>query len=294
MKVLNFGSLNIDYVYRVPHLVKPGETLASISLKIFAGGKGANQSVALALAGAQVTHAGKIGKEGAWLLKKLADAGVDSQLVTQSESNNGHAIIQVDDHGENAIILFAGANQETTEKEIDRALERSEKGSMLLLQNEINLIPSIIEKAKRRGLKICFNPAPMSAEVKKYPLQAIDLLVMNQTEGATLVGEGSPKEILRKLTTAFPLAEIILTLGGEGVLYQHKETYHQIPAIPVKAVDTTAAGDTFIGYFLAFYLEKKPVRECLTIASTAAAICISRSGAQDSIPRRLEVLSWKH
>jgi ribokinase len=291
MKVLNFGSLNIDYVYRVPHLVQHGETLASHSLKIVAGGKGANQSVALARAGVKVFHAGKVGKEGSWLITKLAEAGVNTKWLKEGKESNGHAIIQVDDQGENAIILFAGANFQITEEEIDQVLEHFEKGDFLLLQNEINLIPSIIEKAHNKGLKICCNPAPMAPEVKNYPLHWIDILFVNEIEGAALVGGGSSEEILKKLSHRYPRAEIILTLGADGVLYQFQKTHYHVPIYPVRVVDTTAAGDTFTGYFLAYYLEGKSTQQALEFASKAAAICVSRSGAQDSIPTRAEVLS---
>jgi ribokinase len=290
MKVINYGSLNIDYVYCVPHISQPGETLCSRAFEIFTGGKGANQSVALARARAKVFHAGKVGVDGKWMLEKLVASGVDVSLVDVSDGKTGHAIIQVDDKGENSIVLFPGANRQITQTEIEKALSQGEKGDILLLQNEINVVPYIIESGHKHGMKICLNPAPFGKEALDYPLYLVDTLIVNEIEGKGLSGKTLPDAIINALSSKFPKAEIILTLGNKGVMYKSMREGMSVPAVKVKPVDTTAAGDTFIGYYLASQMENKPVKESLEIACKAASICVSRKGAQDSIPYMKEVL----
>lgn len=169
MPILNFGSINIDHVYRVPHLVLPGETLSARSCTIKPGGKGANQSAAIAQAGGSVFHAGKIGEDGRWMVEMLNEFGVDTQFVRVGETATGHAIIQVDDNGENSIVIYGGGNQEITRDEIDATLDSVEAGTLLLLQNEINDVPYIMRAAADRGIAICINPAPMTEAVQGYP-----------------------------------------------------------------------------------------------------------------------------
>ena len=151
MKILNFGSINIDLVYRVPHIVKPGETLSSLSLARFAGGKGNNQSIALARAGAPVFHAGKIGKDGAWIVAMLKVAGADVRFVKKDPGPTGHAVIQVADSGQNSIVLFPGANRTITPQEIRDTLAHFGKGDILLLQNEINALGTDPDDAGLQG-----------------------------------------------------------------------------------------------------------------------------------------------
>ncbi len=289
MRILNFGSLNIDHVYRVDHIARPGETIASRSLDVYAGGKGANQSVALARAGADVSHAGRVGEDGQWLLDKLTQAGVDVSLIeVGSVARTGHAVIQVDNTGENAILLHGGANQTIAPDQIDRTLGGFNKGDVLLLQNEINHIPALINAAADHGLSVCLNPAPMTDEVRNWPLNKVSLLIVNETEAEALCGEADPWEMLPKLTEMTG-GEVIVTLGDKGALYAgQSEAVHQ-PAIKADVIDTTAAGDTFIGYFLARRAAGDPVEQCLKIATTAAAMCVAKGGAMDSIPDGNEV-----
>ncbi len=289
MRVINYGSLNIDYVYRVPHISRPGETLSSSSYEVFTGGKGANQSVALARAGAQVAHAGKVGKDGEWLLSKLDSFGVDTRLITVGEGKTGHAIIQVDDEGENSIVLYPGANRQIRREEIDNALESATANETLLLQNEINNVPYLIQAGHKRGMKVCLNPAPFGDEVLTYPLHLVDTLIVNRIEGQGLAGGETTEKIIDRLSEKLPETEIILTLGSDGALCRlHDEEFYS-PGVLADTVDTTAAGDTFIGYYLASRLDGRPIMECLQIACRAAAICVSRRGAQDSIPKKKEV-----
>lgn len=223
MKVINYGSLNIDYVYRVPHISRPGETLCSTAFDIFTGGKGANQSVALARSGAKVLHAGKVGADGKWMLDKLAASGVDVSLATISDGKTGHAIIQVDDKGENSIVLFPGTNRQIKRDEIAAVFSKASGGDILLLQNEINDLPYIIESGHKRGMKICLNPAPFGKEVLEYPLTLIDTLIVNEIEGKGLSNKTAQEEIVSVLSKKYPKAEIVLTLGNKGVIYRSQD-----------------------------------------------------------------------
>ena len=290
MRILNFGSLNIDYVYRVGQIARPGQTINGRSFEVFAGGKGANQSVALAKANAHVVHAGRIGPEGRWLLEKLRDFGVDTSHVRiDDNSRTGHAIIQIDDCGENAIVLFPGANHRIDRLQIDTTLNHFGREDVLLLQNEINEIPYLIEAGRARGMTICFNPAPFDNAVHAYPLDQVHVLVLNQTEGQDLSGCRSADRTLGTLAVRYPSAEIVLTLGDRGVHYRARHKHVEIKAIEVKAVDTTAAGDTFIGYLWACRASNQPIQQALETACRAAALCVTKPGAMDAIPIRHEV-----
>ncbi len=289
MKILNFGSLNIDLVYRVPHIVRPGETLAGFSRATFAGGKGNNQSVALARAGAPVFHAGKIGSDGAWLVKKLKAAGANVRFVKKDPGPTGHAVIQVADNGQNAIVLFPGANRAITRREIRETVAHFGKGDILLLQNEVNAIPEMIKAARKAGMKIWFNPAPFDTAVAGYPLSLVDCLILNEVEAAGLSGKKSVPAAMATLAKRFPAAEILITLGAKGAMLRSGTRQYRVPAPKVKAVDTTAAGDTFIGYYAAASIRGLSPRQCLTCACKAAAISVTRKGAADSIPDRKEV-----
>lgn len=289
MKILNFGSINIDLVYRVPHIVKPGETLSSLSLSRFAGGKGNNQSIALARAGAPVFHAGKIGKDGDWIVRILKDAGADVRFVRKDAGPTGHAIIQVADGGQNSIVLFPGANRTFTQKEIRETLARFGQGDILLLQNEINALPDIMKTAHKAGLKIWFNPAPFSPAILDYPLLLVDLFIVNEIEAADLSGAKAGKAALAALARQFPKAQILMTLGSKGAMLKSGSQQWTVSAPKVKAVDTTAAGDTFIGYFAASLIKGLAPEQCLTYACKAAALSVTRKGAADSIPGKKEV-----
>lgn len=277
MKVLNFGSLNIDLVYRVRDFVRPGETIAARSFSRFAGGKGLNQSLALARAGARVLHAGMVGADGGFLLELLRENGVDCSLVAvDDDTPTGHAVIQVADSGENSIVLYSGANHRITDALIDRAMEAAEPGDILLLQNEISCITTIMLRAEERGLRIFFNPAPMTKSVGAYPIEFVDTLIVNETEWEALAGMFSPFKV-----------NVLQTLGARGAVYNRKII---VPAERVEnVVDTTAAGDTFIGYFIAGLLEGRDVESAMKTATRASAWCIQRAGAAPSIPRRSDL-----
>ncbi|MHB0855264.1 MAG: ribokinase [Rectinema subterraneum] len=289
MRILNFGSLNIDYVYRVDSFVKPGETKAAQSLSVFPGGKGLNQSLAMARAGLAVAHAGKVGKEGGFLLETLRKGGVDTRLIETSAIATGHAIIQVDDKGGNCILLFGGANQDIDEHYIDRALAGFGSGDMLVLQNEISSMASIISKAKSRGMAIALNPSPYSESILSYPLELVDIFIMNEIEAKGISGTHEPEAAASLIARSFPQARIVITLGENGSLCLYKGELVRQKAYKVQAVDTTAAGDTFSGYFLAGLVEGLSTKDALDLAARAAAICVTRKGAADSVPWRKEL-----
>ncbi|MGM0783075.1 MAG: ribokinase [Pseudomonadota bacterium] len=288
----NFGSINLDHVYRVPHLVRPGETLASSDYHVGLGGKGANQSLAMALAGGEVSHWGRIGRQDAWARDILARAGVNVSFTELVDVPSGHAIIQVDDHGENAILLFPGANHGFTPNDIDALLDACKPGDWILTQNECSALPELFSRARESEVHLAFNPAPMSDAVHRLALSACDLLFVNRGEAAWLAGvaETEPAErLLDALGERLPDTATVLTLGHGGAWYQHGSTRHHQPALAVEAVDTTAAGDTFIGYFLARRQAGDAVPRCLEVAATAAALGVMRPGAAESIPGKSDV-----
>lgn len=289
MSILNFGSVNIDHVYRVDHLVRPGETIASRDYQQFPGGKGYNQSIALARAGAPVRHAGRIGQDGRWLREALAAEGADVAFLEVVDKPSGHAIIQVDAAGENAILLFGGANRSITAGDAHGILAHFGPGDWLLLQNEISAMAEILTEAGQRRMRIVFNPAPMGDEVLAYPLDGVSIFLLNETEGEAFTGESAPPAILAGMRGRFPQATVVLTLGAEGAVYDDGGEQIYVAGRPVQAVDTTAAGDTFIGYFLAGISAGEAPRTALERANRAAAICVTRPGAAPSIPRLAEV-----
>lgn len=292
MKILNFGSLNIDYIYRVDHIGTPGETLAAATRDVFCGGKGLNQSIALAKAGADVYHAGCIGEEGTMLKTAMEEAGVECSHVKTLDCASGHAIIQVEDSGQNAILLFGGANQKVTSDFVDEVLADFGSGDMLLLQNEINCLVEIVDKAYSRGMRIALNPSPYNQNLSAADMNKISIFLLNELEGAQMTGESKPEVILGKMMQSYPEAEIVLTLGEEGAIYGCGQRVYTQPAFSVKPVDTTGAGDTFTGYFLAALLESLEIPDCLQLAAKASAIAVTRQGAAPAIPMRCEVKSF--
>ena len=281
MKVLSFGSLNLDYVYAMDHFVQAGETIAASDRSIHRGGKGLNQSVALALAGAETYHAGRIGQDGLMLRDWLVHNGVDVSLLE----------IDPDRTGQNSIIILAGTNGSITEGFVDSMLESFGPGDWMLLQNETSCRDYAIRKAAEKGMKVALNPSPMTEELAASPALAdVSYFILNEIEGKAVTGETEPDEICRVMRERFPDSVVVLTLGGDGVVYDDgsKRLSHGI--YPVKAVDTTAAGDTFAGYFLATLSNGGNPETALQRASKAAAIAVTRPGASDSIPTLQEVL----
>lgn len=257
-RILSYGSLNLDLVYQVPHFVQAGETLSSASRTVHCGGKGLNQSIAAARAGGAVSHAGRVGRDGAVLTDALRDSGVDTAFVSVGDGPSGHAVIQVDPAGQNCILLFGGSNQEITHEETDRALEHFQAGDYLILQNEINGLPYIMEQAARRGMRIVFNPSPIDEHIGDLLLDQAWLLIFNEIEGAALAGCSDETEILDALRRRWPRCRLLLTLGSRGCVYDDGLRRLRQGIYRTRTVDTTAAGDTFTGYFVACMAQGRP------------------------------------
>lgn len=289
MKALCFGSLNIDYVYQMDHHVRPGETLASKRMDIFCGGKGLNQSIAVAMAGEKIAHAGKIGNEGMMLKNFLEEKGVDASFVEVCDQPTGHAIIQVDPTGQNSIFTFGGTNKQLERAHIDRVISQFELGDILILQNEINENAYIMEKAHQQGMRIALNPSPLTDALQGLPMEYVTWFFVNEIEGKELTGYEEPEQILTAFREKYPNSAVVLTLGEDGSVYQDaNETYRQ-GIYKVTAVDTTAAGDTFMGYFLAQIMKGRSPKVGLEMAAKASGIAVSRQGAATSIPGWEEV-----
>ncbi len=284
MRILNFGSLNIDHVYFLDHFVRPGETLSCGRLETHCGGKGLNQSIALARAGADVYHAGCIGRDGGMLRDTLAAAGADAGLILGTDTPSGNAVIQVDRSGQNCIILYPGANHRIDEGYIGSVLSRFGRGDHLLLQNEISGLPVILTKAKERGMTIALNPSPVTKELLSAPLHLVDTFILNEIEGAQISGEETPGAILDGMARRFPGSRIVLTLGKDGSACHDGGRRFSHGIYRVRAVDTTAAGDTFTGFFIAAAIAGRTVPEALEAASRASALAVMKAGAADSIP----------
>lgn len=290
LKILNFGSLNIDKVYTVPHFVSAGETLSSTNYEEFPGGKGLNQSIALAKAGAEVFHCGKISTDGLFLKDILSESNVNTDWIDENGSTTGHAIIQVSSNGENCILLFGGANKEITIEQINHVLANFSTKDILLLQNEINHLEYIVETAHKRGIKIVLNPSPIDEGFTTLDYSKIDYLILNEIEAKSITGEDSTKKIFQQLLSLNNQMKIVLTLGTQGVIYKDNSQEFSQAVYKVNAVDTTAAGDTFLGYFLSQISQHADIKKALQIASKAASIAVTRKGAASSIPTLKEVM----
>jgi ribokinase len=283
MAIYNLGSVNIDHVYRVPHLPEPGETLASTSFSSGLGGKGANQSIAVARAGGQVFHIGAIGVDGGWLADQMADAGVDTRYLSVIDVPTGHAIINVDDAAENVIVLFTGANRALTDTMVNEALSDAGAGDWLLLQNETNLGVYAAKAAKAKGMRVAYAAAPFDAEAAAAMLPVTDLLAVNDIEATQL------SEALGVSAADLPVAQVLITRGAEGASFRSGDEEISVDAFKVDPVDTTGAGDTFLGYFLAALDLGRSAKDALTFASAASAIQVTKVGAAVAIPTADEV-----
>ena len=289
MRVLNIGSMNLDHVYNVHHIVQPGETEATGEMQIHLGGKGMNQSVALAKAGVETYHGGMIGDDGQPFLDACAEFGVHADYIQKIDTKTGHAIIQIDSSAQNCILLYGGANQCLTAEYVDEVLANFGKDDVLLLQNEVNMLPYIVDKAYEKGMTIALNPSPFNEKLDAVDMGKIGIFLLNEVEGGQITGLVEPDEVIAKLLELYPHAKIVLTLGKDGAVYADAEQKHFQPIFPSEAVDTTAAGDTFTGYFLAGLCEGMPIPEVLRMSSMASGIAVSRKGAVPSIPWRSEV-----
>lgn len=290
-KILNFGSINIDSVYEVPEFVTCGKTISAYSLETFPGGKGLNQSIALSRAGCKVSHAGLIGADGEFLLDLLSENAVDIENIhINKNEHTGTAVIQLNSNKDNCIIVHGGANRLIDIDLVDEVLGIHQDSEWLLLQNEISCVPYIVDVAAAKGMKIALNPSPADSSLFDIDLNKIDLFILNETEARFLCdSEQSPKRLIKKMSQMFPKSDVVLTLGSDGVMMMSDNRLYCQPAYQVKAIDTTAAGDTFTGYLLSGLVREKDIRDSLKNASVAAALAVSRKGAAPSIPTIDEV-----
>ena len=290
MKMVVFGSLNIDKVYSLEEFVRPGQTVSADKMEEFCGGKGFNQGIALRRAGNEVYFAGAVGQDGAMLLENLDRNGIDRSCVKVTSGATGHAIIQLDKMGGNCIIILAGANGEITEADVETTLSSFGAGDLIVLQNEISCVPFILRRAREKGMIVAFNPSPYDAKIADCDLSCVDYLLVNEVEGAGMAGCTDADAILDALHARYPALNIVLTLGGDGSVYQDKQGARFVCGVhKVEAVDTTAAGDTFTGFFLSEILRHGDAQKALRTASVAAGIAVSRKGAEPSIPTMAEV-----
>ena len=289
MNVVNFGSLNIDHVYAVDHFCRAGETIHTKSYTQNAGGKGLNQSIAVSRSGQKVHHAGLLGPEGTRLAELLSGSGVDLRYLKHTDVPQGHAVIQVQPDGQNCIFLYGGSNQAVTPQEIDEVLMQLNAGDYLLLQNEIANLTYLLRAAARRGLRVVLNASPISDELLNADLSGVDWLVVNEIECAAMAGCGDAQAGYETLNQRYPSLGILLTLGSEGSVSWKDGTEVRQCAYPVKAVDTTGAGDTFMGYFVGCLAQGMERQTAMQYASMASAISVTRPGAAASIPLMDEV-----
>jgi ribokinase len=282
MTIFNMGSINIDHIYLLPHLVKSGETLASEGYQTALGGKGANQSIAIARAGAKVVHGGMINiTDEAWL-GDMRDAGVDiSHIIRGKEVPTGHAVVAVDaQKGENQIILCPSSNAAIPDSLIEEMLADAAPGDWALSQNEVNLTSAFLHAAREKGLKICYSAAPFSAGTAAALLPITDLLVVNEIEAAALKGH---------LGGEVNVPDLIITRGADGADHIRRGKLHHVDAVKAAPVDTTGAGDTYLGYVLAGLDQGMEMWDAMALAARAAAHQVSRPGASEAIPRRAEL-----
>lgn len=289
MAIVNLGSINADLFYRLPHFVQPGETLAAMDYDQGLGGKGANMSVAAARAGAWVSHIGAVGPDGNWMVDRLAHDGVSTDAIARVEDASGHALIMVEASGENAIVLYPGANLAITETQIINALNGFGASDTLIFQNETNAQSTAAQIARAQGMRVAYAAAPFSADAVSTVLADLDILFMNQIEAAQL------QQATGQAPDALPVGLVVVTLGAEGCrIYDNSaEIVTDLPAPRVQPVDTTGAGDTFTGYMLAGLDAGLSVEAAAQRALVAGAIMVTRHGTADVIPTLADVTAFQ-
>ena len=299
--VVVIGSLNMDLVTRAPRLPKGGETLIGHSFATVSGGKGANQAVAAARLGAQVAMVGCVGNDdyGVQLREALLAEQIDCQAVSTVEDSSGVALIVVDDNSQNAIVIVAGANGAMTPAVIDRFDAVLQAADVIICQLEIPdaTVGHALKRARALGKTVILNPAPASRPLPADWFVAIDYLIPNESEAAAL--SGLPVDSLQSAESAasqliaMGAGKVIITLGAQGSLFANGKGFEHFPAPKVQAVDTTAAGDTFVGGFAAALASGKSEAEAIRYGQVAAALSVTRAGAQPSIPTMSDVQAFK-
>lgn len=289
-RVLVYGSLNQDHVYQVKHFPGPGETATAESFRVSCGGKGLNQAVAFAKAGAETYLAGKIGTDGAPLEAVCREYGVDTRYLRREDGRGGCAVIQVDEKGQNSILVFGGTNRKQKREEMDQALTHFREGDYLILQNEINELPYLIDAAWKKQMNIVLNPSPWQPDILDWGMEKLSWLIINEVEAEQITGEQAPEKALEYFKGKYPGLKVVLTLGAEGALCMTEKDCWKVPCCKTEVVDTTGAGDTFTGYFFTEIIRGKTPKEALLTASRAAAVTVSRKGAAQAIPFLEEIL----
>lgn len=284
MKILNLGSCNIDMTYNVKSIVRSGETVSAYNLQRFPGGKGLNQAVAAARAGAKVFFAGCIGKDGLFLKDLMDESGVDTKYLQIQNENTGHAIIQVDDNSENSIIIYSGANALITKDYIYEVTSNFESGDYLLLQNEIPNLNFIVTTAYKKKMRIVLNPSPYNEVIKKIDFNMLSWLIINKVEAEDITGVSDAAMAIEKLKKSYPNLNIVVTLGEKGCIYTEKGEIKKQSGYKVNAVDTTGAGDTFTGYFVSGISTDKSICDSIKYATVASAMATLNYGAAVAIP----------
>ena len=282
--IFNFGSINVDHVYRVAAMPSPGETLTAGSYQKLLGGKGINQSIAIARAGQAPVHIGSLGSDDSWTMEQVKNFGIDTALIAQSAHPTGHAVIYVDDAGENQIVIFGGANQDLKPAQIEEAFKTCAGADhWVLVQNETNLLADIVDQAKSAGFKVAYSAAPFVADTVAELIDKIDLLAVNEVEAEATA------RLLGVAVSEIAVPQLLITRGSKGVEFHSHGEVHNQPAFRVEAVDTTGAGDTFLGSFLAHHCYGVEIAQSLRYASAASALQVTRPGAAVAIPAREEV-----
>ncbi|WP_371038838.1 PfkB family carbohydrate kinase [Rhodosalinus sp. FB01] len=283
MTIWNLGSINADFAYAVSRLPGPGETVAATALDRGLGGKGANISVAAARAAARVVHVGAIGPDGRWAAERLLEYGVDTRHIAEGGEVTGHAVIAVEPCGENAILIWPGANAAIPESVRDAALAAARTGDWAVTQNETNGQAGWLSAARRLGLRTAYVAAPFETGAARAALPHADLLILNAVEARQL------SEATGAAPGALSVADVVVTRGAEGCTWHGPGGAREFPADPVQAVDATGAGDTFAGYLLAGLDRGLPMAQAIGMAQSAAALMVARRGTADVIPDLAEV-----
>ena len=292
MKILNFGSLNLDNVYQVPHFLQAGETMAALSEAVHPGGKGLNQSLALARAGADVYHAGVVGNGSELLTNLLKENGVHDDYLLHRDCTQGSTMIQVSPKGENCILLFGQSNHAITKAQVEETIAAFAPGDYLVLQNEVSCLPEMVEAGARRGMNVVLNPSPFDDSLRSLDYNQIRWIFINEVEGHQMTGETAPDAILSALRAKYPALCVVLTLGSAGsICCTPEKTVHQ-PIFRVQAVDTTAAGDAFTAALTLEYLRSGNIMHSCRYANAVGALVVSRAGASTSIPTEKELAEF--
>ncbi len=291
-RIINLGSLCTDYVYGVPNITSAGVTIASLDRQVFPGGKGLNQSIAIARAGGEVHHFGAVGPDGSALIETLTREEVDASGVLELDGASGHAFIQVDSEGRNAIVIFGGTNRTIPGELFHRALDRADPGDWLLLQNETNDVDEAIRMAHERNVAVALNLAPADARIHTYPIDLVDLLIVNEDEGEALTGTKDPEAALEKMSNTYPNTSVVLTMGVGGLICRADGAETRLGTFTVEAVDETAAGDAFVGYLIESIVGGVPLHDALVRASAAGALAVTQPGAAPSIPTNTQVAQF--